>query len=625
MPEKTNTIDIVPQTNASTLVYKYGIRLNLESIEWVDEQIRLSRQLYNQIIEKMREIHQEMQSFTIAQAGPEGQALQDMIEQLNLTFNAAKANNDEPAMKQIAQERREHWAKLSVILKRVRHEHRDTLIERFYSRIGRNATCATYQCRAEFVQNGLGQSTATRILENALRAWQMSMKKGKAPTFSKASEKQQDQLTIQFSTAGGCPIETIFAGKRKDFLIQYPKEKGFAPRSYTPFIFRLGAASAHCYARGTVQVHRPIPANTHISMVHLVRKRLGNRFFYELHLVAHLSEPITIAPAHRRKPLVALHFGWSVDEQGGRRLAGWSDNGQESDVKILRLPVSIETDLQASEALQSKRDVYRDEIFNQLKAWNKEGHQDNLPTEGESDLARYWNKIRKLPAQHVSANALHRIVNAMVYENWSIPSWLSTWDKVDQRMWVQAVHLARRARNRRKNYYEQVALDLVRNYETIFLDLPDLKESAQKVNPLTGETTALTPSARSGRVVAALFVLDAAIKWAACKHGCAVLKNDSGKTAGMCHVCGHTDLKTEAKDSQTLYCPNCKSTLDRKRNGAVNAWRIVQTDLESLVTRYWEETRAIINGKADKDQIKKDKMAEGRREKRQARLQVKTT
>lgn len=603
-------IEITPQINGNQIVYKYGVRISPDSVPDIDGQIRVARAMYNNIIAVMRGIYDEMQTFVMDHAGPEGQVLHEKIAAANTAFAAAKADNDEARMKKIALERREYWKELSVILKEVRKEHKDTLKERFYRRIGNNASTETYACRAEAVRDGLGPFTATRILDSALKAWEMSMAKGKAPKFARGDEKDQDTLTLQFTQAGGAPVEDIFTGKRKDIEIAYP-QKGFGARSYSAFRFRLGAASEGVYAEGTVQLHRAIPQDTHIAMAHLVRKKIGGKYQYELQLLATLAKPLDLTPEYRRKPLVAVHFGWSWDEEG-RRLAGIADTDDPIDAQMLTLPVSIENDINESSNIQSKRDTYRDETFMRLK------EEMELPTEGDTPLVEHWNRIRKLPAQYLSANRLHHLIVLMRDAEITIPAWLETWRKADKRMWTQAVFLARSARNRRKTYYEKVAIDLASRYETILLDMPDMKEAAKKIDERTGEKTDLAKKARSGRVMAALHVLESAIKWAACKHGTAVLKVKGEKTASVCGFCGGEHLEERQNDSQTLYCLDCGSTMDRKLNAAATAWKLAHNELEPLVTSYWEETLALIQNKGEKKRLKSEKMAEARRQKRLA-------
>ncbi len=541
-------------------------------------------------------------------AGEEALALQAQVETLNLAFAQAKAANDEPEMKQIAEKRRNARKALYPLLNETRKAHRAELIEKFYSRIGNNSRCETYQLRNAAVQDGLGSSTANRILDNALKAWQTSMQQGRPPRFSVGAEKMQDTLTIQFAMAGGAPAEDIVLGKRKDVIIEFPKV-GFRKRSYTPFLFRLGAATADTYAEGTVQMDRPFPEGAHVALARLVRTRVGMKFQYKLQFLINLPESAKVETPQRRKPFVAVHFGWSFDEQG-RRLAGISDNGDVLDAQLLQLPADIEINLKRSAVIQSMRDEFRDGIVAQLK------ERLVLP-EGlteEDALTEIWSKLKKLPAQHISANRLHYLAT-LLRERDATPDWFDAWRKDDRLQWQAQVSLACRARNRRRHFYRVFALNTARKYEAILLEIPDLKKAALKLDEKTGEKTDLARKARAGRTVAALYELESAMKWAACKAGSAVLKLRGEQTATTCGVCGASGkiLKADEEDGQTLYCQSCGSTMDRKKNGAANAWQFAANDLESLVTSYWETVLAQQSKAGERKAEKSAKMAAGRK------------
>ncbi|WP_414039481.1 hypothetical protein ACJU26_09835 [Acidithiobacillus sp. M4-SHS-6] len=579
-------------------------------------QIKKARALYNQIIAVMREVYDEMQIFVRDRLPAESQERLQRIEQLNAAFTAARADNDEARMRDVAAQRRETWKTLSTDLKAVRAEYKAEMQERFYSRVGNNSRCATYQCRADAVRDGLGQATATAILNNALTAWKMSMARGRPPRFARGEERQQDSLTLQFAMAGGQPIEKFFTGQDQSLSIQYPK-KGFRRKSYSQFRFRLGAASADCYATGTVQLHREIPAGSHVAKAFLVRSKRGRHWQYELQLMVTLPEPLNGAGTLRKKPLVAIHFGWAREDDG-RNLAGISADGHPLHVQILQLPADVEEDLAESNQLQAMRDAYRDEIFPKLKT-----ECADLPHDAESEdfLKRLWAKYRRLPVQHVSADQLQRFVSALrMREEYPLPNWLVRWYKVDKRLGDRAKALARKARNRRMYFYRQVALGLARNYESILVDMPELKKAAEIVDPVTGERTDMTRKARSGRVVASLYSLESAIKWAACKEGTAVLELGSEETVQDCAFCGAHGLQSDAENGQELYCPECGSRASRKATGAANSWRIANARREELVTDYWYQTLELRQKKMVAKQEKNAKMAEGRRKFRATRL-----
>ncbi len=598
-------LKIMPQTQGQQIIYEYGVRVDADSEQAIGEQIHKARVMYNNIVAVMRSIYDEMQSFVLENASQEARDLVARIERHNTSFSDAKANDDRPAMLEIARARREDRKTLYPLLQEVRKAHKTEIAERF-SRIGMNSRCDTYACRGMAVKEGLGASTANKVLEAALQAWSKSMQRGRPPRFAVGAEKVQDTLTIQFSQAGGCRVDDIFTGKRRDFTIEYPR-KGFQKRSYTPFRFRLGAATDEMYAEGTVQVDREPPHGSYVALVRLVRKTMGPKYRYTLQLLLTLPEPVQVDFAGHRKPLVALHFGWNFDETG-RRLAGISDSGDPLDATILSLPLSIEQDIRASAEIQAQRDGNRDVMVQKLKA--ELVLPDDLP---ENDALRVlWDKLRRLPAQYVSANRLHYLARLLA-ERGDLPEWFKAWRKMDKMQWQTHIHKVKGARNRRMTLYRKTALDLARKYETIVLEMPDLKKTAEKLDESTGEKTEMAKKARAGRVIAALYSLESALHWAACKCGSAVLHLSGEETVSTCSLCGGTTITPDSENGQVLYCEDCGSTLDRKKNGAALAWRAAEEQRESLVTEYWEAVQskrwAAVERKAEKSQ----KMAAGRK------------
>lgn len=588
--------------NTEVLIYEYGARLDKECREAVGEQIIKARHLYNEIVACIRVIVAEMQAFVIEKAGPDAQAIQERITALSDAFVVAKAANNEEEMKCIAQERRPLWRELGDQLKGARKAHRVEIQERFLNRIGKKSTCDTYQIRCKAVADGLGWATATAILDAALIAFKKSFMLGRAPRFAIGADKDQDTLTLQFTEAGGVAADKLLAGKHSELKLALPYG-GVGKRQYGSFSFRLGTAKAGTDASGTWQYHRTIPEGSHIGLARLIRRRVGKDYKWAIQLMVKPPEPVRVAVAKKRGPLVAVHFGWAFDVDG-RRVAGIADSADPGAARIVRLPNEIEEGLNRSAALQSERDFKRDEIVPLLKELTV---RDGLADEVRDELAA----IRHLPVQHVAIRRLHRLCWMMLRDIAAMPDWLEAWRKDDRMLWQSAAHIARRARNARKGFYRQVALDLARNYSAIVIEPLDLAEAALKVDEATGEKTEFAKKARSGRVVAALYEFESAIRWAAAKGGAAVLEL-SGKTIQHCSMCGGTTLE-EHGDSQMLHCTHCGAELDRKQNGAAMAWRYTSHDLEDVVAEYWIDVhRATADRKAEKHE-KLTKMAAGRR------------
>jgi hypothetical protein len=81
---------------------------------------------------------------------------------------------------------------------------------------------------------------------------------------------------IQFTQAGGCPIETLFGGGHSGLALR--ASKGFGRRKHGEFRFRLGASRDDTWATGTCSFHRQIPGGSTVATAALVRKRIGNGY-----------------------------------------------------------------------------------------------------------------------------------------------------------------------------------------------------------------------------------------------------------------------------------------------------------------------------------------------------------
>lgn len=343
----------------TAITYHYGIRLDSQCLPALEQQIWLARKMYNETVAVMRQVYDDAQAFILSKADKETKIQLKRIEKLNADFqNARSANADESILKKITQARRETWNDLSPCMKALRQQYKKEL-QGIYNRVGINASCDTYRCRADAVKSGLGYATATAILNNAVSAWKTSMKQGRPPRFAKADEKAQDTLTLQFTDKGGLVQKILFLNGGKDISIELPEKIG--KRQYGYFRFRLGAAAANEYATGTIQMHRPFPEGATVTLARLIRKKVGCTYQYYLQFSLNIEGQHRQDVGYTRKPLLSVHLGWSEDVSG-RRVCGITDGADSGTARIIQLPPDIEADLKRAQALQGKRDKARDEI-----------------------------------------------------------------------------------------------------------------------------------------------------------------------------------------------------------------------------------------------------------------------
>ena len=574
---------ITPLPTGDVLVYKFGCRLDADCLPTVNEQIMLSRRLYNDLVADMRKAVEAREQRTLDLAGPPAIAIKDKIEELNAAFATARAANDETAMKAIAQERRGHWTSMSAVLKDVQAAHKQVL-RSFLSSIGKNSECSTYQLRSRYVAEGLGWATANQVLDSALQAFQSTIKKGQAPRFAIGSEITRDTLSLQFTTAGGISASKLLAGEHNELKLT-PPDKGYGRRCYGSFSMRMGAAKADRWANGTWQAHRAIPDGAHVAAATLVREKVGTKFTWNIQLVLKLRSPMTAPVAAEREPLAVVHLGWSADSSG-RRIGAIANDADPGFAKLIQLPTDIESRLQRSADIQSQRDTARDNLVPALKAFS-----DGVVGLWPEPLQEEFLKIKRLPFNHIAASRLHRLWWQLHVGDLVTPAVdpLTAWRAADRLAQQACVGLARSARGARKDFYRNLALRQCQQFEAIVLDQPDLVEAAQKIDEVSGERNELGRKARSGRVVAALFEYTNALKWAAARCSTTLIEVD-GDSANVCSCCGNIGMQTvDGTQFQQQQCPACTAVVDRKRNAAASVFQRMAAGIQSEVLKAAEK------------------------------------
>ena len=592
-------------------VFEYGVRLDLEALAAANDQISRSRALYNELIARMRAIFEEMSAWVLERAGGRAVELDAQARALSEDFDKARSSNNEDAMRAIAGQRSSTWKELASLMAIARKEHAAELRKRFYSRVGANATCDTYRLRCDAVDSGLGWATANDVLDRTLVAWRASMKQGRPPRFSRGDERTQDALTLQFTTAGGVDVERLKGGRHQEFQMQMP-ETGSGRRRYGTFKFRLGAAQAGAYATGTMQVHRGLPksAATHVR---LVRRRLSNKDKWAVQLVLKLSSPMKPATAPRH-PLVAVHFGWAADVDG-RRVAGIADAANPGLARLIQLPTTIEDDLRRASMVQAARDQARNEAAPSLKSLLV-----GLPANGAPEtldpLRDELELLKRLRTEHIAAKRFYR-VQAMARRADLRFDWLDAWVALDRKRWQEAVGVARRARNRRRQFYRELALDLARDYTAMVIEPLDLKRAATKIDQRTGERNDFTRKARSGRTVAALHQFESELRKAARDYGRALFEMKGEMTVRRCAHCGAPQMRASERDGHQLICDSCGAVTDRMRAGAATAWQVASGGIQEQVVDFHQALHDAACHKATEALARKQRMAEGRAAARQ--------
>jgi hypothetical protein len=591
-----------PVTSATALAYEFGARLDKDCLPAVHAQITKARRLYNEIIASMRGIVAELHAYVHAHASAEAKAAYARIETLNEEFAAAKARDDEDAMRLAAQQRREMWGRYREAIKATRVELKADIAVRL-ARIGNKSGCDTYALRCAAVADGLGWATANAVLEAALGAFKKTFALGRAPEFSRGADKTQDALRLQFTLAGGVPAQVLLDGAHAE--LELLPTNGCGRKKYGELRFRLGAASANEFATGTWQYDRPLPQGAHVGVARLIRRRIGKDDRWYVQLQLRLKTPARIEVG-QRKALAAVHFGWTADE-GGRRIAWIAEGADPGGVRVLQLPAEIEAGLDRAAQIQSARDAARNTVVERIK----QTPLASLGWDAAEEVKQEYDAIRRLAPSKVAINRLYRLCSMLQRATLTPPDWLASWRAVDRLQWQDTSHIAAAKRQQRNHYYRNEALRLVREFEVIAIEPVDLKGSAQKVDTRTGEKNELHAKARAGRVVASLHEFELALRWAAARAQAAVLELSGPTVQTCCHCAGRTQQPDEYV--QVLNCLDCGAVIELKRNAAAVGWQAANADLERLTQEYWQAAADAERKAKEAKALRLTKMAAGRK------------
>ena len=563
----------MPVENA---VFEYGLRVDRDCLPVLKDQFKLAHDTYNEIVSELKRIAREAKDWLEEQAGDDARLLRTRIDLLNVAFKEAKAEDNRERLEVIANERRGLWREYYDRINEVRISRRSELNALFEDQVAERKACRIYQIRCEAVKRGLGWATANVVLKSAIQAWRKQWPKLKEPNYRRIAEVTQQLVELQFAS-GIVPVDAITGARHSEVAIG---GAAAGRRQYSEFRMRVGAGETRSDVTGTIHVHRPLPVDARVLRARLVEKRVGKdrKYYAQFALEFGAGAGPTIPVPESRNPLVALDFGWYYEDDG-RRIAGVADGPDPGMARIFRFPQELERLFEKAEAIESERARLRDEVAGEILAMTFKEAPESLA----DDLARI-KRCRK--PEWVAPARL-----AGVVLRWRetcpdyLPEWierLESWRQRDKALWQAATHTARRARNRRRKFYEAQALQLCSQYERVVIDTPDLAQTAKVKNKTTGKHNKLGAMARSGRHRVALSEFRRILEWAASRSGVTVA-DIVGRTSKTCAHCGGVAV-VDDDNSRIVRCDSaeCGAVEDRELNAAAVCYRTAFSRIEEI-------------------------------------------
>ena len=261
-------------------LYEFSARLDGNCLKTVEDQIRKSRQLHNEIINYIRHTLIQARAHETRLAGMDAQICQSGIEELEDQLHEARRSADGHGIEGISARLREKRSELEGYLTAIRQTHHAKLHKRYYARLSADSGSPIFTICKRAVKQGLGLGTASAVMESAFNAYAKAGSRGHLPF--RATEKRR--------------LDILSGRNRRVAMLP---ENGCGQDKYGRFRFSCGLTSREYFVTGNWQYHRILPDGAMFSSVHLMRRLEGARIKW---CISSGSRA-----AHGRKPMMKFY------------------------------------------------------------------------------------------------------------------------------------------------------------------------------------------------------------------------------------------------------------------------------------------------------------------------------
>lgn len=381
----------------------------------------------------------------------------------------------------------------------------------------------------------------------------------------------EGSINVQFQK--GLPTEDVF---REGTILQilevpeYSWDKSRAERkrlTQTKVKFRVTSDNRKpVWAEFSMVLHRPLPEGESIKSAAVIRKKVGRKWRYSLHITVTIESQLKI----HGKGIIALDMGWrKVDE--GLRVGYWVNVDGDHDQLVLNN--SILAEFEKCNDLRSIRDNHFNEIKEKIKLWSKENEKPDWLAEDIKFLSK-WKSQGKLVS----------IVNKWRENRFDgdndIFTLINYWREREFHLYDWESNLRDQVIKRRREIYRVFASELVKKYGVIIIEDIDLINLAKKVDPEHGPKISI--KADSNRFIASIGILIKSIEDACKRSGADKITVDAVNTTRICNNCSFLNDKSSVK--LFLTCEKCGNTYDQDFNAAKNILKrgLIEVEVKSI-------------------------------------------
>lgn len=586
-------------------VYRYGLRTPTVNADLVRQQLRLAWE-YRRALTQAREVAREARRQVERDSGL-GSELEDVraaeeraAELGSLARQARQQGRSREAVP--AALRAELTAARASVrdARRALSDRRKALREQMAparDRAHEEWLQARRKLRGEYAARGLRHGTYTAV-EDAVEQSDKT-----TPLWEGA---EPNRIRWPSWTGEGRFGEQIQGGLTLAFLAEGNTRCVLPPGRYTTLRLRVGSEDdrSPVWAEFPAKIHRPIPEGSTVKRAMVQLRREGPREIWTLDLV--VDEPAD----YRREPcgegVVAVDIGWRrYPDRDGLRVAAWHDGQGRSG--MVELAAEQVTALRYPEDLRAQRDRNMDAMRSQVCALLREAGElpewlrqatvrrgDDLPTSAQAvaRLAQWrsparWAWLVREVAKHqepmaaaagslASPGPSGRTRNEGSAEPGcrddlhELARVLEDWRYHDHHLWAWECGQRGKAIRRRQDHYRVTAAWLARTYQTVVVEVFDIRDVAERPEPDQSETQQ-TERARSWRQLAAVSTLRDAIRQAVMARGGEYIQVDAAHTTQECPFedCQHIEpWDAAAQVDRRPPCPACGRMWDQDDGAA---------------------------------------------------------
>jgi len=550
----------MPRTRSKALptkVYKYGCSAPLENQELVKEQWRLANRYRNALLENSLQWRSACQAVVSAE-DTELRDIDTCIDILNVNIDSLiseKKKRNSAARKRLKHpdleakitdcktERKRLYARRKLVKDIA---YRSPGNKQALDAVHQAFKAANREARKIASKSGLGWGTYLQIEDSA-----KNFAKGKPAKFKRFDRDAGGSIAIQIQTPQGAPhltVDRLLEGKDNRLqLIPQPDGIHALVRLCVGGVDmsqRRSANNPPCYVTVRMNMHRPLPPDSHITWVKLIARRVGLKLKWDVHFT--VARGSGFAPTIG-SGVVGIDIGYRHLDDGSLRVAAWA--GSDGRHGELILPATLVRALTRKQELQALRDEKFNVVRASLVEWCKHVSIPDWLKEAASTLA-LWRSQKRLHtlAQQWSQNRFTGDSSMYIV--------LDAWRKEDRHHLAWLANESEQGICRRKDIYGKFVAELRRHYGTVGLEDIDLREHAQADN--------LSKGVQNQRSIAAHSTLRSLLSTMQ------VIKVPAANTTRRCHYCGHiNNVGTDVG----YYCDDCGWTGDRDYNASQNILR----------------------------------------------------